>query len=135
VTTVTFRREDGTVDVRQTQVVSARLEPEALEALYWDVIRRSTAGVVRFAGGALRVGGIWPAVLRFGPAAGGRRPITGGLFAARPGGCIGWESNGQEAAVYVEGFAPLLRGPLWRLESSVHAFVGRRFFARLAARR
>jgi len=99
------------------------------------VIRRSTAGVVRFADGALRVGGIGPAILRFGPAVEGRRAITGGLFALRPGGCIGWESSGQEAAVYVEGFTPLLRGPLWRVESSVHAFVGRRFFARLAARR
>lgn len=133
--TVTFRRDDGTVDVRQTGPAGGATEPAALEALYWDAIRRSTAGVVRFADGALRLGGIWPAVLRFGPAVEGRRAITGGIFAARAGGCIGWEANGQEVVVYVEGFAPLLRGPLWRVESLAHAFVGRRFFARLAARR
>lgn len=131
---MTFRREDGTVDVRQTEDVAVHLEPSVLEALYWDVIRRSTGGVVRFADGALRLFGAGPAILRFGPVAGGRRPITGGLFVRRPGGCIGWESDGQQVSVYVEGFAPLLRGPLWRVESSVHAFVGRRFFARVARR-
>jgi hypothetical protein len=35
-------------------------------------------------------------------------------------------------SVAVEGFTPLLREPLWRLESSFHDLVGRRFLARVA---
>lgn len=129
---MTFRRDDGTVDVRQTKDIAVRLEPAELEALYWDVIRRSTGGVVRFADGGIRLFGRWPALLRFGPFEAGRRAIAGGLFARRAGGSIGWESSERQTVVYVEGFAPLLRGPLWRVESAVHAFVGRRFFARVA---
>jgi hypothetical protein len=31
-----------------------------------------------------------------------------------------------------ECFAPFLRGPLWRLESSFHDLVGRRFLAQVS---
>jgi hypothetical protein len=34
--------------------------------------------------------------------------------------------------VDVAGFSPLLRGPLWRIESLLHDLVGRRFLARVA---
>lgn len=50
----------------------------------------------------------------------------------RPGGEIVWRADGEHASVVVQGFAPLLRGPLWRLESSFHDLVGRRFLTRIA---
>ena len=61
----------------------------------------------------------------------GSRPL-GGLIASRPGGTIAWRADGEQASVGVEGFAPLLRGSLWRLELSFHDLVGRRFLARVA---
>jgi hypothetical protein len=53
-------------------------------------------------------------------------------MARRPGGTIAWRADGVCAAVEVEGFAPLLRGPLWRLERMSHDLVGRRFLALVA---
>jgi hypothetical protein len=100
-----------------------------LEQLYWDAVRQATLGLVRFSGSAVRLLGVWPVFLRFGPLVGGRRVILGGLMARRPGGTIAWRANGVYAAVEVEGFAPLLRGRLWRLELVSHDLVGRRFLA------
>jgi hypothetical protein len=100
--------------------------------LYWDAVQRVTLGWVRFSGDALRLLGVWPVLLRFGPAIGGRRAILGGLFARRRGGTIEWRANGVDVAVIVTGFTPLLRGPLWRIESMLHDLVGRRFLGRVA---
>jgi hypothetical protein len=108
------------------------LDCAPLEQLYWDVVRQTTLGLVRFSENAVRLLGVWPAFLRLGPLAGGRRAILGGLMARRPGGTIAWRADGVYAAVEVEGFAPLLREPLWRLELASHDLVGRRFLARVA---
>ncbi len=112
--------------------MEASLDALRLEELYWDEIRRVTLGVVRFSSSRIRLLGLWPVVLCFGPSVDGRRAILGGLAARRPGGTIAWRADGEFASVAVEGFAPLLRGPLWRLESSFHDLVGRRFLARVA---
>ena len=97
-----------------------------------DEIRRVTLGAARFSRGALRVAGIWPALLRFGPVIEGRRAIAGGLFARRAGGTIGWSVDHEHTSVVVEGFVPLLRGPFWRVEARLHDVIGRRFLARVA---
>jgi hypothetical protein len=34
--------------------------------------------------------------------------------------------------VIVQGFAPLLTGPFWRVEAMLHDRIGRRFLARVA---
>ena len=130
--TVTVTHDDGTIDIRQVAPVAEALDAPQLEELYWDEVRRATFGLIGFSGNALRLLGVWPAVLRFGPAAEGRRAILGGLAARGPGGEIAWRADGEHASVAVEGFAPLLRGPLWRLESAFHDLVGRRFLARIA---
>jgi hypothetical protein len=103
-----------------------------LERLYWAEIRRVTFGTARFSGGAIRVAGVWPVILRFGPLDDGERPIAGGLFARRAGGTISWRVDSGETSVSVRGFAPLLRGPFWRVEAWFHTVVGRRFLARVA---
>ena len=126
-TSETTRHEDGTVDIVQRAPATAQAAEEQLERLYWSALRRATFGVARFERNAVRVAGLWPALLRFGPMAGGVRPIVGGMFARRPHGSIRWEANGSEVVVAVERFAPLLRGPLWRFESWFHDVVGRRF--------
>ena len=127
-----MKHDDGTIDTLQRAPVDSRLEPAQLERLYWEEIRRVTLGAARFTRGAIRVGGFWPALLRFGPLVDGRRAISGGLFARRAGGTIAWHADGEQASVTVEGFAPLLGGALWRLEAWFHDVVGRRFFARVA---
>jgi hypothetical protein len=42
------------------------------------------------------------------------------------------DANGGKRKVLRECFAPFLRGPLWRLESSFHDLVGRRFLAQVS---
>jgi hypothetical protein len=112
--------------------VGSTLDPVELERLYWDEIRRLTLGAVSFSRGAIRLAGLWPALLRFGPLVDGRRAIAGGVFVRRPGGTISWHTDAELTSVSVEGFAPLLRGPLWRVEARIHNAVARRFFARIA---
>jgi len=123
--------DDGTFDSFQRAPVGSALDAAVLERLYWDEIRRVTLGAARFSRGALRVAGIWPALLRFGPVVGGRRAIAGGVFARRAGGTIGWSANHEQTSVAVEGFVPLLRGPLWRFEAWLHDVIGRRFLERV----
>lgn len=123
---------NGTVDTRQRAPIAAAVDVVRLEALYWDAVRRVTLGWVRFSEDALRLLGGSPVLLRFGPLVEGRRTILGGWFARRPGGTIEWRADGIHVSVEVVGFVPLLRGPLWRIESWLHDLVGRRFLARVA---
>jgi hypothetical protein len=129
---VSVRHEDGTIDVFERGQGGVGLDPQRLEQLYWDEIRRATFGLVRFSRGSIRLLGLWPVVLGFGPLVEGRRAIVGGLMVRRPGGSIAWRADGEQASVAVERYAPLLRGPLWRLQLSFHYRVGRRFLARVA---
>ncbi len=129
---VSIKHDDGTVDSYQRAHVGSELDAAHLERLYWEEIRRVTLGAARFSRGAIRVGGLWPVILRFGPLVDGRRPIAGGLFARRPGGTISWQAECEHTSVSVEGFAPLLRGPFWRVEARFHDLVGRRFLVRVA---
>jgi hypothetical protein len=126
------KHDDGTIDSFQRGHVGSELDSTQLERLYWDEIRRVTLGAVRYSRGAIRVGGFWPVILRFGSLVDGRRPITGGLFARRAGGTIGWQADGEQTAVIVKGFPPLLGGPFWRVEAWLHDVIGRRFLARVA---
>jgi len=132
VESVSAMHADGTVDTRQRAPLAAAVDVVRLEALYWDAVRRVTLGSVHFSEGALRLLGVSPVLLRFGPLVDGRRTILGGWFARRPGGTIEWRADSIHVAVEVVGFAPLLRGPLWRIESWLHDRVGRRFLARVA---
>ena len=124
-------REDGTIDMLQRARLGIVVDVMRLEQLYWAEVARATFGMARFSGSAIRVVGGWPVLLRFGPSADGRREILGGWFARRPGGTIAWRCDGEYLSVEVEGFAPLVRGPLWRLESMYHERVGRLFLARV----
>jgi hypothetical protein len=124
-------REDGTIDLLQRARLGIVVDVLRLEQLYWGAVARATFGMARFSGGAIRVVGGWPVLLRFGPSVDGRREILGGWFARRPGGTIAWRCDGEYLSVEVEGFAPLVRGPLWRLESMYHERVGRLFLARV----
>src|SRR5215212_3596135 len=117
---VSVKHDDGTIDSFQRARVGSELDSTQLERLYWDEIRRVTLGAARFSRGAIRVGGFWPVILRLG------------LFARRAGGTIGWQADGEHTAVIVQGFAPVLGGPLWRVEAWFHDLVGRRFLARVA---
>jgi len=132
---VVTRHSDGTVGLVHRAKVKGSVDPAVLERLYWDEIRRVTLGAARFSRGAIRVGGVWPVILRFGPPVDGRRAIAGGLFARRAGGSIEWRSNGEEASVAVDGFVPLLQGHLWRVEEWFHGLIGRRFFQRVEQER
>lgn len=132
---VVTRQSDGTVSVVHQARVKGSVDPVVLERLYWDEIRRVTLGAARFSRGAIRVAGVWPVILRFGPLVDGRRAIVGGLFVRRAGGSIAWRSDGEQASVAVEGFVPLLRGRLWRVEEWFHALIGRRFLQRVARER
>ncbi len=122
----------GTVDTRQRAPIEGAVDGIQLEALYWDAVARVTLGCVRFSREALRLFGVWPVLLLFGPPVAGRRAILGGLFARRPSGTIAWHADGVDVAVDVAGFDPLLRGPLWHLEALLHDLVGRRFLASVA---
>jgi len=134
VQTRTTRNEDGTIDIVQSAPAAGVPTPETLEGIYWGELRAATLGFVRYSRGAVRILGLWPALLRFGPLAGDTRPIVGGLFARRPHGLIRWSATGGTVVVSVERFAPLLRGPFWRFESWLHDIVGRRYLARAGAR-
>ena len=129
---VSDKHEDGTIDSTQCAPVGVALDSVQLEQLYWEAIRRVTLGSARFSGDAVRLLGLWPMFLRFGPLVDGRRAILGGLIARRSGGTICWRADGVQAAVEVEGFAPLLAGPLWRLEVALHDLVAARFLALVA---
>ncbi len=132
--TRTTRYEDGTVDIVQTDAAAHSQTPDVLESIYWQELRRATFGLARYSRGAVRLFGLWPALLRFGPAVDGSRPIVGGLFAQKPHGVIRFWSADGHVVVAVERFAPLLRGPFWRFESWFHDLVGRRYLARAAKR-
>lgn len=132
--TQTTRHDDGTVDIVQTAQATGAPTPDVLQALYWRELRGATFGLVRYSRGAVRILGIWPALLRFGPLTGDTRPIVGGIFARRPHGVIRWWAADGTVVVAVERFAPLLRGPFWRFESWFHDIVGRRYLARAATR-
>lgn len=123
--------ESGTLDTLQRAQIDATLDGARLEQLYWLEVRRVTFGVARFSRGAIRLFGAWP-VLRFGPLVDGRRAILGGFIVREPGGSIAWRADGVHVSVEVEGFAPLLQGPLLRFEALFHDRVGRRFLARVA---
>jgi hypothetical protein len=129
---VSVMHASGTIDTRQRAPIGAAVDVVRLEALYWDTVQRVTLGCVRFSRDALRLLGVCPVLLRFGPLVEGRRAILGGWFARWPGGTIEWRADGVHVAVEVVGFTPLLRGPLWRIESWLHDRVGRRFLARVA---
>jgi hypothetical protein len=127
-TTETDRHEDGTIDVVQSTEASSSARPAELERLYWEAIRRTTFGLVRYGRDAIRPFGSGPALIAFGPlTAEGARAIVGGLFARRPHGVLRWSAADGRIVVAVERFAPLLRGPLWHAESWFHGRVGRRF--------
>ena len=130
---VSVRHAGGAIETRQRASIAVSVDPTRLEALYWDAVRGGTLGCVRFSRDALRLLGVWPVLLRFGPLIDGRRTILGGLFARCPGGTIEWRANGVDVAVEVVGFTPLLRGPLWWIEALLHDRVGRRFLARVAS--
>jgi hypothetical protein len=134
-TTDTDRHEDGTIDVVQAVATTSSASPDELERLYWAAIRQTTFGLVRYGRDAIRILGSGPALIAFGPlTADGARPIVGGLFARRPHGVLRWSAADGRIVVAVERFAPLLRGPLWLVESWFHARVGRRFLTTAARR-
>ncbi len=130
--TVTTRNDDGTFDVVQRANVGGDLASDELQRLYWCEVRSTTFGLVRFSRGAIRLFGVWPALIAFGPTVGGRREITGGLFARHPYGAIAWSVREGEAIVSLEEFAPRLRGSFFAVERWFHDIVGRRFLQRAA---
>jgi hypothetical protein len=130
--TVTARNEDGTFDVVQRASVGCDLSSEELQRLYWCEVRSTTFGLVRFSHGAIRLFGVWPALIAFGPTIAGRRAIIGGLFARHPYGAIVWSVREGEAIVALEEFAPRLRGGFFQAEQWFHDVVGRRFLRRAA---
>lgn len=130
--TVTTRNDDGTYDILQRASVGCELSSEELERLYWTEVRSTTFGVVRYSRGAIRLFGIWPPLIAFGPTVEGRREIVGGLFARDPYGAILWSMQAGEAVVSLEEFAPRLRGLLFQAERWFHDVVGRRFLQRAA---
>jgi hypothetical protein len=131
-TTVTTRNDDGTFDVVQRASIGGDLPSDELQRLYWCEVRSTTLGLVRFSRGAIRLFGVWPALIAFGPTVGGRREITGGLFARHPYGAIAWSGAQGEAIVSLEEFAPRLRGWFFQAERWFHDVVGRRFLQRAA---
>lgn len=133
-TTHTERHDDGTIDVVQGTEARSEATPVELEHLYWHAIRRTTFGLVRYGRDAIRILGIGPALISFGPMVEDARPIVGGLFARRPHGVVRWSAADGRIVVAVERFAPLLRGPLWLAESWFHGQVGKRFLTDAASR-
>jgi hypothetical protein len=129
-TTVTTRNDDGTFDIVQRAAIGRNVSSDELQRLYWREVRSTTFGLVGFARGAIRLFGVWPALIVFAPTVDGRREITGGLFARHPYGAITWSAHDGEATVALEEFAPRLRGWLFRAEQWFHDLVGRRFLRR-----
>jgi hypothetical protein len=127
--TTTTRKDNGTVDIVQSGPARWEPSPDELQNLYWRAVHSATFGLVRFSRDALRLLGLWPVLLRFGPMLDGGRPIVGGIFAREAHGSIRWSAGGNEVVVAVHGFAPLFVGPLWRFESWFHDLVGRRFLS------
>ena len=121
------RLDDGTYDIVQRGHASGAFAPETLQAFYWRALRNSTFGLVRFRNDSIKILGVAPVLLRFGPMSDGRRAIVGGIFSRQPYGAIRWSSERDEVVVAVEKFAPLLKGPFWRFETWLHDLVGRRF--------
>jgi hypothetical protein len=123
------RLPDGTYDIVQRAAVGGAFTSESLEAFYWRALGASTFGLVRFRRGSIRILGVGPVLLRFGPLNDGRRAIVGGIFSRRPYGAIRWLALDGEIAVEVEKFAPRLRGRFWRFEMWLHHLVGCRYLA------
>ena len=126
--------------------------------VYWSEIERSMHGVIRareqFGGVELRVFGVGPALLRFGPpeylvtpgSVTCRHPILGGLLARMPAGTVSFTQTGArdvELSCSIEGFFPRLaprrlrrgwNGVLYpQIQTRLHVALGRRYFARLRA--
>jgi hypothetical protein len=133
VETAVTQRPDGTFDIVQRGPARGPFTAEALQSFYWRALSASTFGLVRFRRDSIRILGVGPVLLRFGPLHDGRRPIVGGVFSRKPYGALRWLAAGGEVVVEVEKFAPLLKGPFWRLEIWLHDLVGRRYVV-LAAR-
>ena len=132
--TAVTQRPDGTFDIVQTRAgARGRSPPRRCRSFYWRALSASTFGLVRFRRDSIRILGVGPVLLRFGPLRDGRRPIVGGVFSRKPYGALRWLAAGGEVVVEVERFAPLLKGPFWRLEIWLHDLVGRRYVV-LAAR-
>lgn len=129
--TVTTRNDDGTYDIVQRGPVAAPLPPRDLERLYWNEVRASTLGLVSYSRNAIRMFGAWPRLIAFAAGEEERRQIVGGLFARRPYGSVVWTTEGGEAVVAVERFAPRLPSPLFRVELWIHERVGLRFLKRV----
>jgi hypothetical protein len=126
--------------------------------VYWSEIERSLYGVVRARERSgsmeLRVLGIGPVLLRFGPpehlvtpsSVTCRHPILGGLLARMPAGSISFTQTGScevELSSAIDGFFPRLaprrlrrgwNGLLYpQIQTRLHVALGRRYFARLRA--
>jgi hypothetical protein len=130
--TVTTRNADGTLDIVQRAPVPGTPSSDDLQRLYWREVSATTLGLARFSRDAIRVFGLWPRLLEFGPSIEGRRVIVGGMFARHPYGAIAWFVDGGDVVIALERFAPRLRGPFFRAERWFHDLVGERFLARLA---
>ena len=128
------RRDDGTFDIVQREKVPGGVfTPETLQSFYWRALCGATLGLVHFRRDSIRILGVGPVLLRFGPMSAGRRPIVGGVFSREPHGAIRWLTAADEIGVEVEKFSPFLKGRLWSVELWLHHQVGRRFVL-LAAR-
>lgn len=144
------------VELRAPVVAFTDEGARTLGRVYWAVVARSTAGLVRrrraSPGTVLCILGRWPALLRFGEPeievspslVVCRYPITGGLLARRPGGDISFAQSGGEQPDLrssIRGFFPQLAartgGPRWtgalyeHLQSRAHVAISRRYFTRL----
>ena len=125
-----------------------------LGELYWREVEASTLGLVRARAAKeapeLRVLGVGPALLRFGPptivasneTVSCRYPVRGGLLARAPGGSIVLTQTHGEAVELrsaITGLSPGLAsaragrppGLLYRQQARLHSAVSRRYFARL----
>jgi hypothetical protein len=126
--------------------------------VYWSEIERSLHGVIRARehseGVELRVFGVGPPLLRFGPpehfvtpgAVTCRYPILGGLLTRMPAGTVSFTQTGKadvELRSAIDGFFPRLaprslrrgwNGVLYpQIQTRLHVALGRRYFARLQA--
>ena len=117
VESVSVKHDDGTIDSFQRAHVGSELEPAQLERLYWDEIRRVTwarhgSRAARFASAASGR----PCFASARSSTAGARSRAGCSRAGRAGRSPG-RPTASRTSVAVEGFAPLLRGPLWRVEA------------------